>query len=329
MSSVQNAPALLHRAVESSDLDQAERCTLFNNVSRETLERLRDFSNVVMLDAGQTLMQGPENDRFYLILRGKVQLNLNDRERSCDLTLTAGECVGELSLIGEQQTPVRVIAMTDAQLMEIEQTVLWSLVHGSHGVARNLLHILSSRTQKDNAAISDSVLQQLHLEQMANVDGLTGIYNRRWLDVAFPRMFDRARFSGAPFALMIADIDHFKRCNDEYGHLVGDRILCHVARILCENLRPTDLLGRYGGEEFMVLLANTTVSKAMLVAERICSAVAASEPGAGGSTLPTVTISAGVAGIEPDDTADDLIERADAALFRAKSEGRNRAAGRS
>lgn len=328
MPSVQNAPALLHRAVESSDLDQAERCSLFNNVSREALERLRDFSSIVMLDAGQTLTQGAENDRLYLILRGKVQLNPNDREFTSDLILAAGECVGELSLIGGQPAPVRVVALTDTQLMEIEQTTLWSLIHGNHGVACNLLHILSSRAHKDNVAINDSMLQQLHLEQVTNVDGLTGIHNRRWLDEAFPRMFDRARFSGAPFALMIADIDHFKRCNDEHGHLVGDRILCHVARILSENLRPTDLLGRYDGEEFMVLLANTTAGNAVLVAERICSAVAsASEPGVGGSILPAVTISAGVAGIEPGDTADDLVERAYAALFRAKSEGRNRVAG--
>lgn len=329
MTSVQQTPALIQRAVESSDLDQAERCALFNNVSRETLERLRDFSNVVMLDAGQTLMmQGQENDRLYLILRGKVQVYLKDQDLSHYLTLSAGECVGELSLIDGQAASAKVVAVTDTQLLEIEQSVLWSLVHGSHSIACNLLHILSSRVRKDNFAISDFMLQRLHLEQVANVDGLTGIYNRRWLDTALPRMFDRARFSGAPFALIIADIDHFKRCNDECGHLAGDRILCHVARILSENLRPTDLLARYGGEEFIVLLANTAAADAMIVAERMRSAVAAFEPGIpGGSPLPQITISAGVAGIQQDDIVTALIERADEALYRAKSEGRNRVAG--
>lgn len=330
MSSVQNAPPLVRRAVESSDLDQAERCALFNNVSRETLEKLRDFCTIVVLDAGQTLMtQGQANDRLYLILRGKVHVYLEDRDLPHYLTLAAGECVGELSLIDGREVSAMVVGVTDAQLMEIEQSVLWSLVHGSHSVARNLLHILSSRVRKDNVALSDSMLQQLHLEQVANVDGLTGIYNRRWLDEALPRMFDRARFNSSPFALVIADIDHFKRCNDEYGHLAGDRILCHVARILSENLRPTDLLARYGGEEFMVLLANTSAGDAMTVAERMRRAVTASIPGGacGSTPLPAVTISGGVAGISRDDTVSDLVKRADDALYRAKSEGRNRVVG--
>lgn len=329
MSSVPNVSPLIHRAVESSDLDQAERSALFNNVSRETLERLRDFSTIVILEAGQTLMAPDQaNDRLYLILRGKVQVYLQDQDLPHYLTLAAGECLGELSLIDGQAVSAMVVAATDAQLMEIEQSTLWSLVHGSHSIARNLLHILSSRVRKDNVAISDSMLQQLHLEQVANVDGLTGIYNRRWLDEALPRMFDRARFNDSRLALVIADIDHFKRCNDEYGHLAGDRMLCQVARILSENLRPTDLLARYGGEEFMVLLASTSASDAMIVAERMRRAVAAAVPlDSGGAPLPAITISAGVAGIEQDDTVATLVGRADNALYRAKSEGRNRVAG--
>lgn len=326
---VPNVSSLMHRAVESSDLDQAERSALFNNVSRETLERLRDCSTVVMLESGQTLMApGQANDRLYLILRGKVQIYLKDQSLPHYVTLAAGECLGELSFIDGQSVSAMVVAVTDTQLLEIEQPTLWSLVHGSHSIARNLLHILSSRVRKDDAAISDSMLQQLHLEQAANVDGLTGIYNRRWLDEALPRMFDRARFNGSRLALVIVDIDYFKRCNDEYGHLAGDRILCQVARILSENLRPTDLLARYGGEEFMVLLANTSAADAMIVAERMRRAVSGAAPSAaGGTPLPAITISAGVAGIEPDDSVDTLVRRADEALYRAKADGRNRIAG--
>jgi diguanylate cyclase (GGDEF)-like protein len=319
---------LAHRTVEPSDLDQAERSALFNNVGREAMQRLRDFSTVVMLEAGQTLMmQGQINDRLYLILQGKVQVYLKDQNLPHYLALTVGECIGELSFIDGQAASAKVVATTDSQLLEIEHSNLWSLIQGCHSIARNLLHILSTRIRKDNLAISNSMLQQLHLEQVANVDGLTGIYNRRWLDGALPRMFDRARMNGSPLALIIADIDHFKRCNDEHGHLAGDRILCQVARILGENMRPTDLLARYGGEEFIVLLGNTSARDAMTVAERMRHAVSTAILSADGRTLPAITVSAGVAGIEQDDTIITLIGRADNALYRAKAEGRNRVVG--
>lgn len=328
MSSAQNVLSPTHRRVESPDLDQAERSALFNNIGREAMERLRDFSSVVMLQAGQTLiMQGQTIDRLYLILQGKVQVYLKDQNLPHYLTLTAGECVGELSFIDGQAASAMVVAMTDSRLLEIGHSNLWSLIHGCHSIACNLLHILSTRVRKDDIAISNSMLQQLHLEQVANVDGLTGIYNRRWLDIALPRMFERARLSGSSLALIIADIDHFKRCNDEHGHLAGDRVLCRVARILSENMRPTDLLARYGGEEFIVLLGNTSARDAMIVAERMRCAVSTAVLGSDGHVLPTVTISAGVAVMGPDDTIATLIGRADNALYRAKSGGRNRVAG--
>ena len=120
------------------------------------------------------------------------------------------------------------------------------------------------------------------------------------------------------------DIDRFKVLNDRFGHLMGDAVLCRVARVLIGSLRPQDLLARYGGEEFAVLLPNLDPAAATAVAERLREAVAAPEADEGHEPLPSVTISIGIASYQPRETLALLLSRADAALYRAKQDGRNR-----
>lgn len=317
---------LIRKPVSASYREKLGGCSLFESVSDDVLDRLYDTCDIVCIESGRTLI-APEqsNDHLYLVLKGRLQVYLGDAALPHYLTLACGECVGELSLIDGRGTSATVIAVEDSELLEIDQGILWSLVNTCHSVARNLLHILTARVRKDNSAINDAMMQQFRLEQVANVDGLTGIHNRRWLDETFPRALDRARHDGRPLSLIIADVDHFKRHNDRYGHLSGDRVLRHVARLLAANLRPTDMLARYGGEEFAVLLPDTPVEGACLVAERIRRVVMGSpaqEPD--GSAAPGVTLSAGVAGMAQGDELAALLARADRALYRAKEAGRNR-----
>ena len=163
---------------------------------------------------------------------------------------------------------------------------------------------------------------------LAALDPLTGVANRRSLIAALDRDVARARRMREPMALMMVDIDHFKDVNDQYGHPAGDRVLCSVVNVLRQRVRAQDLVGRYGGEEFMVLLPDTGLAGAEQLARALCKAVEESRCPADGVPGPgiAVTVSIGVFGgrLESGDSWDMLIAAADRALYQAKNNGRNR-----
>ncbi len=164
------------------------------------------------------------------------------------------------------------------------------------------------------------------VQQLAITDGLTGLYNRRHLFVLAEREVERTRRYGHPLAILMLDLDYFKRVNDTYGHAVGDHVLCVVAERCLGNLREVDILGRYGGEEFVVLLPETSLPSAIKVAERLCRLIGG-EPVETDKGPVSVTVSLGVAPLDEDcEGLDALLERADQALYAAKARGRDQIA---
>jgi diguanylate cyclase (GGDEF)-like protein/PAS domain S-box-containing protein len=165
----------------------------------------------------------------------------------------------------------------------------------------------------------------LQLEQQALSDSLTGLPNRRAFEAEAASMMARAQRTGGTITVGLADIDHFKRVNDEYGHATGDAVLCRVARIVRDTARNTDFVGRIGGEEFGLLFPDATLEQATRVAERIRSAVvAAYTDGMAASEKLKVTVSIGLAWLPADGALDAALANADAALYEAKHKGRNR-----
>ena len=165
------------------------------------------------------------------------------------------------------------------------------------------------------------------LRNLSIRDGVTGLYNHRHIMEVVQAEFDRAGRHHGVFSVLMIDIDHFKKVNDEHGHPAGDAVLREVANVIQGCLRTVDVVGRYGGEEFVVLLPQTAHEEAMTTAERVRSQVGAHVFHAQGKALQ-VTISVGVATApsESADTAGGLIGEADKALYRAKSAGRDRTA---
>ena len=166
------------------------------------------------------------------------------------------------------------------------------------------------------------------LRQLAWLDGLTGLLNRRALDVILEREVARAQRLGEPLALVMCDIDHFKAFNDFYGHLIGDDCLREVGQVLASVVqRATDMVARYGGEEFTLILPNTDLEGGLQLVQRIQQSL--HDRGLPDATSPNgklLTLSFGVAEFNPrlDTQAKQFLERADAALYRAKHQGRNR-----
>lgn len=161
---------------------------------------------------------------------------------------------------------------------------------------------------------------QHQLQVSAQTDALTGLATRVALDARFAICHEQAQRYARPLTLIMLDIDHFKRVNDTLGHRLGDEVLREFSQLLQECIRGSDGLGRWGGEEFLILCPETTLEQAVAFAERIC-ARARTYPFASGQQQ---TLSGGVAELMPGDTLDALLQRAEAALAQAKAQGRDR-----
>ncbi|WJG09021.1 sensor domain-containing diguanylate cyclase [Aliiglaciecola sp. LCG003] len=174
-------------------------------------------------------------------------------------------------------------------------------------------------------ALNKKGIQALNeqLEQISRIDGLTGVYNRRYWEETFAQEQKRILRSGSNGSVIILDIDHFKKVNDNHGHPAGDYIIKTLANVIKQTVRETDICGRYGGEEFVVLLPDTDSDSAQFVAERIRAGCEDLLPNYEGSEIP-FTVSLGLADFSkqyPDHMA--WLEKADQALYIAKNNGRN------
>jgi diguanylate cyclase (GGDEF)-like protein len=168
-------------------------------------------------------------------------------------------------------------------------------------------------------------LKEAHarIEELAQVDELTGVLNRRYVMRALNEEMLRAQRSGSPCSVAIVDLDFFKRINDRHGHPVGDEVLRSFAICVAANIRAVDKLGRYGGEEFLLVLPGAPQDEALQVVDRIRRIVDEMNWDALGEGV-AVTMSAGVAQVRRDEAPDEILSRADLALYRAKNAGRNR-----
>jgi diguanylate cyclase (GGDEF)-like protein len=232
----------------------------------------------------------------------------------------ASSCIGEacfpLNLVdgrGNQiSTEVTIIECTGGFLLigALEQRYAQSLQDEMQTLANQLSVMTRELSQKNK-----------QLQTLAQTDALTGLANRRAFYEALEREIVRASRFGKSLTLIVADIDHFKPINDQFGHVVGDGVLARVGRVFALEARRYDLAARYGGEEFVVLLPETSVADGVAAAERLRKNISS-------TPFPDyqkqVTISLGVAAFRVSDSAESFVARADSALYVAKTAGRNR-----
>lgn len=333
-------------------LDEHERTLAFAEVALGQIKSLRQTAvprNYEIWYVYATGYNAPLNKIINETLARSGKLSESDLEQIYETFLSHIKASDRIDKVG-----ARVIG-------EIDDVM--SLIVDAHGMSQNYDARLSGATEKLRSAknrdqikaVVDGLLKSTREMQETNkalesrlalskteinnlqhsleairaeslTDPLTGLGNRKYFDRSFAMAVQAALASGEPLSLLMFDIDHFKSFNDSYGHLTGDQVLRLVSMSLKQTIKGQDITARYGGEEFAVVLPNTALRQALTVADHIRRAVMAKElkKKSTGEILGRVTISVGVSMLKAGDDTDSLIERADACLYAAKRNGRNR-----
>lgn len=306
--------------------DELRRLHVLRRVSLEAVEGLLGACPVRILAPGDELLAaGQTNQTMFFLLSGRLGVYVRPEDIEAVAVLQPGETVGELSVLQDHPATAYVRAIDVARVLAVDEETFWRLVGASHELSVNLLLLLAQRMRTNLQTMEREAQRRVDLEREAWTDALTGCHNRRWLDARMSRLVERHRRAGSPLCLLALDIDFFKRVNDTYGHPGGDAVLASVGRAILTGLRPTDLGARYGGEEFTIVLPDTPLEGAVIAAERLRGRLSGNPVNLrDGRVIPGVTASIGVAELTLEDDAATLIARADAALYRAKANGRDR-----
>ena len=298
---------------------------LFEGVDPKVYKNELEDCKFVFVEVSDILIDcGSENSNTYMVLSGALSIHLEKIDNASIRDVNRGETVGELSLLGETKATAFVVVSKPSQLLVIPRQLMWGLIRKSAGISQNLLFILTDWIITDNKRFLDRSREMESLRGLSQLDGLTGLLNRRELDKCFNRIYTRSQMSGHTFAIIMLDVDHFKKYNDVNGHQGGDQALIALAHVLTEAIRPVDIVGRYGGEEFTVILPDSTAKDAIHVAERLRVSVEKRIIlSKNGSKLPGITVSLGVGESSEGCTINGIIELADANLYKAKKRGRN------
>jgi diguanylate cyclase (GGDEF)-like protein len=304
-----NEPLPTHEALQT--------LALFRNVDLPSIAHYLERCQVHLLRKGDVLPDpAAVNRSAYLVLDGAFQVHRGVEEGGAatpqhDVTFTT-----EMLMLEGLMPTMCIVAKGPARVLELSHDTLWSLARASHGVALNLLGLLLRRAARDPDEPGAALR---HYEHRPTIDHLTDLYNRRGIEEQFPREILRARLQARSLSLLMLGVDGLRAYNDAHGHAAGDALLATLARELRTHLRPTDLVGRWGGDEFAVLLPDTQPEQAARAAERVRAhlerALRTDDAGP--------TVSAGIAGLEAQDTLAEIVSRATAALALAKAAGRN------
>ncbi len=298
---------------------------LFAGVDPDDVKDLLQRCDRRDIEVGELLLSPlAKNEHVFVVLSGSLNVHVGDPETPVLATMDVGACVGEMSIIEDRDPSAYVIGAEATHLLVIHQSILWEMVDASHEFAKNLLVVLSERVRSHNRVIAESYGELRKIEHHATTDALTKLANRHAMQELFPREIARCAEDGVPISLIMIDVDNFKEFNDQLGHIAGDRALLAVASILKNQFRDCDLLVRYGGDEFAVLLPGVDEDQAMVIAERVKDTVSGNTGDGSDSLLQIpVRISMGIAELDENGNLDTLIRSADRALYRAKHAGRD------
>lgn len=303
-----------------------ETAPLFRGVSHKLLLKTLSQSRLISLKKGERLLApGQMNNHIYMILAGRLSILLKESQTEPVAMFGEGECVGEMSILGDGYASAYVIAATDCKLLAIDQAALWGLLDNSNAAARNMLSILSRRIRTGDQRAAENLERQQGYGSSDMVDELTGLYNRKWMDEKLGRYLQRDIANRQFSCLIVLEMDGYEEFCEKFGALGSDQALRTIAHTMLSSLRPDDQAGRHAGPRFSVFLPHTTsLADACTVAERLRNAVnTAAVVLPSGDGLPPITISLGVSQAHQDDSLAHLSGRAEQALRAAVESGGN------
>lgn len=334
------------QTISSSDLDRL--LSVYRVYEQERQEDRRPFlallTWVEQKQASQGLMErtcvpgeviiqeGEPGDVFYLIRSGQAVVIKGDFQTPTILGFrSVGDAIGEMAVLEDLPRVATVIALSEVSLWSIDRELFHRFVAENPKFSLDLMNMLSWRVRESSEErwrgnIREKQQEEAleNLSEQATHDPLTGIFNRRYMDRILPDEISLSRQNGSTLGLIMADVDHFKQVNDEYGHKAGDLVLQSLAVLLKKCVRTADVVCRYGGEEFVIIMPGATLSTLGRTAEEIRSRCQAMYLTYDGQEIK-VTISLGVAAYPQHGShADEVLVHADNALYCAKEQGRNR-----
>ena len=273
-----------------------------------------------------------EGNELFIIKSGStsVRIRVKDGAEKEIAVLKAGEFFGEMAIFENAPRSATCLAAEDCEILRLHKDDFFSLMknspHAAINIMKNMLNKTTSRLNASGQVITQMVKWGEDASLRAVTDKLTGVYNRRYLESELDNRFKRAQQDGTPLSLVMADMDYFREVNESYSHEVGDRYIVEVAKVFTGSFRSTDIVSRYGGDEFTILLPETDLETAMAVTEEVRKNVEKLDflKDIEGPDL-RLSVSLGVASYPATaGTMAELTEQADKALYAAKNNGRNR-----
>lgn len=310
---------------DNIDHSEISRLNLFKGVNLLSIEGILNTCPVLALEAGKILISaGQPSQVLYLLLAGRLRVHQDSLKSKPIGTIESGESIGELAVIDRRSCSVYVVADQDSRLLAVDEDRLLELINTSHAVARNFLFSLMRDLRQKSSPEPEYKRLQKKYQRVSSVDELTGLHNHRWLDDMLTRQIIRSSTNKQALSLVMIGVDKLKKFNNEFGKMLGDQALYVVTQTLMKNARPTDMIARYEGNKFSIILPSTDINGARFFAARLREVVSETEiivPNE--CVLPPVTISLGIVQLKAFVAAERLLADAVAALARAKEKGGN------
>ena len=316
-----------------NDIDFLKKVEIFSMLNKEELKIIKNNLKYEEISDGNPLFkQGDEGKEMFIVKKGTIttSIKLPTGEERVLAHFYPGDFFGEMSIFENASRSATCKPKEDSSLYSLMADKFFDLLKTHPELAIKIMYkmlsVTTQRLRNTSGFLTDMVRWGEDASKRAITDQFTGCYNRRFLDDKIEDFYKTAKNNGEPFCLIMIDLDYFRKINDCYGHEIGDNSILEIVRVFKEHLREKDIIARYGGDEFTVLMPETNLKEASEVACRIGKKVAElpylrDKDG----EVKQLTTSQGIASFPESATELNLLkERADKALFKAKENGRNR-----
>jgi len=313
--------------------DFLKQVDIFSLLSDDEISLIAKRLKPVRIKQDETLFrEGDEGNELFVVRSGRVAISiaLPDGAQRTLREFSAGEFFGEMSIFENEPRSATCKACEESTLYALHERDFFKLIEMSPTTAIKIMYRMSSittgRLKNTSEFLTDLVRWGEKARKRAITDKLTGVFNRHFLEKSIQNLFASAKKRKKSLSLVMVDLDNFRKINEYYGHETGDRIILAVVEVFKKHLRKRDIIARYGGDEFTVVLPQTGLKEAEELAWKICREVRKlTILREIGGPIDMITTSQGIASYpENAKNIKDLRERADQALYRAKENGRNR-----